>query len=64
MTGKGSCGQMKQRSTGLGLMEGYILGRRRENHFLIGLPHQLSSMEEEIISWYGGVWSGMEWESL
>ena len=53
-------GQMKQRSTGLGLMEGCILGKKRENHFLTELLHQLLSMEGEITSWYGGVWGGME----
>ena len=41
-------------------MGGCILGNKRENHFLIEPLHQLSSMEEEIISWYGGVWGGME----
>ena len=38
-TGKGLCSQMRQKSTGLGQMEGCILGRRREHHFLPGLSH-------------------------
>ena len=45
-TGKGFCGQMRQKSTGLDQMEGCIVGRRGEHHFLTGLPHQQSSMEE------------------
>jgi len=58
--GRGSCGQMRPKSTGLGQMGGCILGKRRENHFLTGKPHPPSSMEEEIISWYGGVgWNGV-----
>jgi hypothetical protein len=44
---------------GLGQMEGLILGKRQENHFLTGSPLLQSSMEEGIILWYGGVWGGM-----
>jgi hypothetical protein len=58
--GKGSYGQMRSKSTGLGQMEGLILGRRRENHFLTEPPLLLSNMEEEIILWCGVVWGGME----
>ena len=56
-TGKEFCSQITQKSTGLDQMEGCILGR--EHHFLTGLPHQQSSMEEEITLWYGGAWAGM-----
>jgi hypothetical protein len=61
--GRGSCGQMRLKSTGLGQMEGCILGRRRENHFLTGPLHLQSSMEEGTILWYGDAWGGMGWES-
>src|SRR5467141_3938733 len=57
--GRGSYGQMRPKSTGLGQMGGFILGSRRGNHFQTGPPPPLSSMEEGIILWYGGVWSGM-----
>jgi hypothetical protein len=63
-TGRGSYGQMRPKSTGLDQMEGFTLGNRRGKSFQIGLLHLLSSMEEEIILWYGGVWVGMEWGSL
>jgi hypothetical protein len=59
-TGKGYCGQMKQKSIGLSQMGRCIPGRRGENHFLTGLPPLLSSMEGVVTSWYGGVWGGME----
>ena len=58
--GRGSCGQMRPKSTGLDQMEGPILGRREGNHFLTGLPLPQSSMEEGTILWYGVVWGGME----
>ena len=58
-TGREFCGQMRQKSTGLDQMEGCILGRRRGHHFLTEPQHQQSSMEEEIISWYGDAWAGM-----
>ena len=50
---------MRPRSTGLGQMEGFIPGNKRVNNFLIGPSHLQSSMKEEIISSYGGVWAGM-----
>ena len=58
-TGRGFCGQMRPRSTGLGQMKGFIPRNKRVNNFLIGPPHLQSSMEEEIISLYGGVWARM-----
>ena len=61
--GKGSFGQMRLKSTGLGQMEGSIPGSKGENHFQIGSPPLLSSMEEGIILWYGGAWAGMGWGS-
>src|SRR5882724_8622638 len=57
--GRGSYGQMRPKSTGLGQMGGFILGSRRWNHFQTGPPPPLSSMEEGIMLWYGGVWGGM-----
>src|SRR6266516_1758477 len=54
--GRGSCGQMRPKSTGLDQMEGPILGRRRENHFLIELP-LLQSREQS----YGMGVYGVEW---
>ena len=57
--GRGSCGQMRPRSTGLGQMEGSIPGKKEAHPFQTAPPPQLSSMEEEIISWYGAVWAGM-----
>jgi len=62
--GKEFCGLMKPRSTELGQMEGCIPGKKEENYLLTELLHLLSSMEGGIISWYGGAWAGMEWESL
>ena len=58
-TRRGSYGQMRPRSTGLGQMEGFIPRNKRVNNFLIGPPHPQSSMEKEIILSYGGVWAGM-----
>jgi hypothetical protein len=58
--GKGSYGQMRPKSIGLGQMEGLILGRRRGNHFLTKPPLLLLNMEEGIILWCGVVWGGME----
>ena len=58
--GRGSCGQMRPKSTGLDQMEGPTLGRRGGNHFLTEPPLPQSSMEEGIILWYGVVWGGME----
>ena len=58
--GKGSCGQMRPKSTGSGQMEGLILGRRRGNHFLTELPPLQSNMEKGTILWYGVVWGGVE----
>ena len=58
-TGRGSYGQMRPRSTKLGQMGGFIPGNKRVNNFLIGPPYPQSSMEEEIISLYGGVWAEM-----
>jgi len=57
--GRGSCGQIRPRSTGLGQMEGPILGNKGVHPFVTILPLLLSSMEEEIILWYGGVWDRM-----
>jgi hypothetical protein len=50
---------MRPKSTGLGQMEGFIPGSRRENNFQTGPPFPLSSIEEEIILWFGDVWVGM-----
>ena len=58
-TGRGFYGQIRPRSTGLGQMRGFISGNKRVNNFLIGPPHPQSSMEEEIISLYRGVWARM-----
>jgi hypothetical protein len=58
--GKGSYGQMRPKSIGLGQMEGLILGRRRGSHFLTEPPLLLLNMEEGIILWCGVVWGGME----
>jgi len=57
--GRGSYGQMRPKSTGLGQMGGFILGSRMGNHFRQDHTTPLSSMEEGIIFWYGGVW--VEW---
>src|SRR5882757_10449167 len=62
--GKGYSGQMKQKSTELGQMARCIPGNLGVNQSLIGQPHQLSSMEEAITLWYGGVWAGMVWGHL
>ena len=43
---------------------GFTLGKKGGNYFLIGPLLLQSNMEEEIISWYGVVWGGMEWECL
>ena len=59
MIGRGSYGQIRPKLTGLGQMQGLILGKRQENHFLTESPPLLSNMEEGIILWYGGVWGGM-----
>ena len=56
--------QMRQKSTGLGLMERSIAGKKEKKPYLITPLHLLSSMEEETTSWYGAVWGGMGWESL
>ena len=61
--GRGSYGQMRPRSTGLGQMEGSIPGKKGVSLFQTASPPQLSSMEEEIISWYGVAWAGMGLES-
>ncbi len=45
-------------------MERFILGKKEENHFLIGPLPLLSNTEGEITLWYGGVWGGMELENL
>ena len=56
MIERGSCGQMRPKSTELDQMEGPILrGKKQKNHFLTELPLPQSSMEEETILWYGVV---------
>jgi hypothetical protein len=62
--GRGSYGQMRPRSTELNQMEGSIPGKKGAHPFQIALLPQLSSMEEEIISWYRAVWAGRGLESL
>jgi hypothetical protein len=62
-TSKECCGQMRPRLTGLDLMERCMFGKKGENQYLTEQQHQLSSMEEGIISWYGAVWGGMVLES-
>src|ERR1700730_8440634 len=62
--GRGSYGQMRPRSTGLDQMGGSIPGKKGAHPFQIALLPQLSSMEEEILSWYGSVWAGMGLGSL
>src|ERR1700730_19327047 len=62
--GRGSYGQMRPRSTELNQMEGSIPGKKGAHPFQIALLPQLSSMEEEIILWYGAVWAGMGLGSL
>ena len=57
--GRGSYGQIKPRSIGLGQMEGPTLGNKEVNPFQTILPLLLSSMEGGIILWYGGVWAEM-----
>jgi hypothetical protein len=61
--GKGSYGQMRPKSTGLGQTEGFIPGSRRENNFQTGPPYPQSSIKEEIILLYGDVCVGMGWGS-
>jgi len=36
--GRGSCGQMRPKSTGLDQINRFILGKRRENYFLTEPP--------------------------
>ena len=48
--GRGSYGQMRLRSTGLGQMEGSISEKKGVSLFQTASPPQLSSMEDEIIS--------------
>jgi hypothetical protein len=62
--GRWSYGQMRPRSTGLNQMAGSIPRKKGAHPFQIALLPQLSSMEEEIISWYGAVWAGMGLGSL
>src|SRR5437868_4240308 len=57
--GRGSYGQMRPRSTGLGQMEGPTLGNKGVNLFQTAPPLLLSSMEGGIILWYRGVWDRM-----
>ena len=57
--GRGSYGQMRPRSTGLGQMKGPTLGNKGVNLFQTIPPLLLSSMEGGIISWYRGVWDRM-----
>jgi len=47
--GRGSCGQIRPRSPGLGQMEGPILGNKGVHPFMTIPPLLLSSIEEEII---------------
>ena len=53
--GRGSYGQMRPKSTGLGQMGGPTLGDKEVKLFQTALPLLLSSMKGGIISWYGGV---------
>jgi len=46
--GRGSCGQMRPRSTGLGQMGGSTSGKKGAYPFQIVLLPQLSSIEKEI----------------
>ena len=48
--GRGSCGQIRPRLTGLGQMEGSIPGNQGVRPFQTAPPLLLSSMEEETIS--------------
>jgi len=50
---------MRPRSTGLGQMEGPTLGNKGVHPFVTAPPLLLSSMEEEITLWYGGIWDGI-----
>ena len=50
---------MRLRLTELGQIGGFIPENKRVNNFLIGPPHLQSSMKEEIILLYGGVWAKM-----
>ena len=38
--------------------------KKRGNNCLIEQPPLQSNMEVGIISWYGGVWGGMEWNGV
>ena len=58
-TRRGSCDQMRPRSTGLGQMGGFIPRNKRANNFSIGPPHPQSSMKEVIILLYEGLWATM-----
>src|SRR5277367_4710917 len=57
-TGKGCCGQMRPRLTGLDLMGKSMSGNNVGNHHLTALQHQLLNMEGEITLWCGAVWVG------
>ena len=62
-TGKGCCGQMRQRLIELDQMGRHMYGKKGGNHCLTEQHHLLSNMEEEETLWYGVVWDGMELES-
>ena len=61
---RNSCGQMRQRLTGLGQMGRCVFGNIEGNQYLTRLQHQLLNMQGGITSWYEVVWGGMEWGSL
>src|SRR6202522_3475558 len=50
--GKGCCGQMRQRLTGLGQMRRCMFGNNEGNQYLTGLQHQLLNMEGGIVRGY------------